>query len=40
MAQANAQKRTLVNSVAKRAMHRPVPTHTFLEVLSVCWRIW
>jgi hypothetical protein len=37
---ARAQKRTLVNSVAKRARHRPMPTKTSPEVLSVCLRMW
>lgn len=34
MAQARTQKRTLVNSVANRAMHRPAPTQALLEALE------
>lgn len=41
MAQARVQKRTLVNSVAKRARHRLMPIPTYPEeVLVICWRIW
>lgn len=41
MAQARAQKRTLVNSVVKRARHKQMPIPMCPEeMLVMCWRIW